>query len=276
MAVTIYRPPADRFFGPVVDATVVRNLRVTFQIEKHLGSEPNTCDVSLFNLAPTTRYQLQQKPLKVQLDAGYDGQPHRLFVGDLRWSEPVRDSVDWELKMQLGDGERATRHARVNRSYRSGVTSRDAVVEVARAMGLEVPDDVLESVALRAEFASGLTLQGPASRELTRVLARHGLEWSIQDGRLQILAPDDVRPDQALVISQEAGMIGSPEYGSPPEKGKPAPITIRCLLYPQINPGSRVQVKSRTISGFFKVQRVTHAGDTHGADWTTEVECRPV
>jgi hypothetical protein len=114
---------------------------------------------------------------------------------------------------------------------------------------------------------------------MTRILARHDLDWSIQDGKLQILAPDATRrSNEALIISQDAGMIGSPEYGAPSEKGKPPTLTVRTLLYPQITPGDKIQLitRTRTINGFFRVERVTHTGDTHGGDWQTSIECRDI
>ena len=70
-------------------------------------------------------------------------------------------------------------------------------------------------------------------------------------------------------------MIGTPEFGSPPKSGKPPHMTVRCLLYPELVPGDLVQLSSRAKSGLFKLVKVTHSGDTHAADWQTEVEIQP-
>jgi hypothetical protein len=208
----------------------------------------------------------------VTLEAGYDGLIERVFTGDLIWAESVPDRVDWVTKMIVGDGARAVAHARVNRSFKRGVRLKAVLDEVVRALGVSLPRAILGDSAMLKEFASGITLQGPAARELTRLLGPHGYDWSIQDGRLQVLKPSAHRPEEAVVISEKNGMIGSPSFGSPPEKGKAPVLTVVTLLKPGIVPGGLVQVESRTASGTFKVKRAMHQGDTFAESFATTAE----
>lgn len=276
-AVTVARPLSENQLN-VVDlppnAMVIENLRVTFKVEKHLSKDPNTAEVCVYNLSEHSRGDLQRVPLYVRIDAGYDGQLQRLFTGDLRpgSGKSTRQGVDWETRLELGDGERAFRFARVSRSYRAGIDARTAVVEIAKAMGAVVTFTSDTAKLLRAQYAGGLTLQGPAHRELSRILAPHGLEWSIQDGRLQVIHTQEVRPDTAIVVSQGTGMIGVPEFGTPERKGAPPLLTVRTLLNPQLTPGGRISLESESIRGVFRIERVTHVGDTHGDDWHSEIE----
>lgn len=258
------------------NATVIEDLHVTFRVEKNLGKEPNKAELQIFNLSAHSRSEAQKLPLYVRIDAGYDGELQRLFAGDLRpgSGKSARVGVDWETRLELGDGERAFRFARVNRSYRGGVDARTAVAEIAKALGVVVTFTSDTSKVLRAQYASGLTLQGLAQRELSRILAPHGLEWSIQDGRLQVIKTDEVRADQAILVSQATGMTGVPEFGTPEKKGTPPPIVVRTLLKPQVTPGGRIALESENITGVFKVTRVTHVGDTHGSDWHSEIEAK--
>ncbi len=276
VAVTIGRPVAGEFFAVEGDITTITTMRVAFEVEKNLGSEPNTCTVSLFNLAPDTVASFQSKPLRVLLEAGYDGERHRVFAGDLRRATTRGDGVDAETILELGDGERAFTHARVNRSYREGVRSSDVLRELARTMGLEIPRNVQGLNALRHEFASGVSLNDRASTELTRLLNRHNLSWSIQDGRLQILGKNETRTEQAWVVSKDNGMIGSPELGAPDKPGKQPILTVKMLLRPEITPGGRIEVTSRYINGVFRVERLIHAGDSRGQDWMTTVEGKAI
>ncbi len=265
------------FFAQGGNAVEISDLRIQFSVQKTIGKEPNTCEITVSNLGRQSRTELATKPLHVRLEAGYDGAPQRLFVGDLRWSESTHRDVDWETKLHLGDGERALRHARVNRAFASGVAGKEALRELAARMELPLPrlsTDIER--ALQNQFVSGLSLSGSASRELTRLVEPHGIEWSVQDGRLQLLAPGDVRSDQMIVINQDAGMIGTPEYGSPPQKKKSPTLTVEVLLLPAVTPGGRIYMDSRQIKGPFKVQKVTHRGDTHGEDWTSTIEATPV
>lgn len=52
---------------------------------------------------------------------------------------------------------------------------------------------------------------------------------------------------------------------------------VKSLLQPTIEPGGYVQVKSKSINGeFFRVETLTHIGDTHAQDWHTEMVLRYV
>lgn len=272
------------FFPNAEQTTTIRDMRVTFEVEKNLTAEPNTCTVKVYNLAETTRALFQRKPLHVRLDAGYDGELGRLFTGDVRWSTSKIEGADWVTELQLGDGDRAHRFARCTRSYAAGVPVERAVKDTVKAMGLKLDPSTAD--LLRKQYVSGLSVSGNAARTLTKLLRPVGLTWSVQDGRLQVLASGDVRADAPIEVSQDTGLVGSPEYGAPVEagetstgrerKGHPAVLTFRMLLHPGIAPGGRVRVRSRAINGLFKVDRVKHTGDTAGQDWYSEVEARQV
>jgi hypothetical protein len=273
-SVTIAKP--EGFFTQKPNAVVVSELRVQFVVEKTIGSEPNMGDVTMTNLAEQSRGQVVAKPLYVRLDAGYDGALERVFTGDLLWGRSTKVGADWETALQLRDGDRAFRFARVTRSYRGGVSARDAVVEAARAMGLTVKLSPAAERELGAQFASGLTLSGTASTELSRLLGPFGMSWSIQDGRLQVLRADELRADQAVVVSEDTGMIGVPELGPPLRRGGRPVVLVKMQLYPRVTPGGKVRIESRTVRGTFKALRIIHTGDTHGESWETSVEGEPV
>lgn len=143
-------------------------------------------------------------------------------------------------------------------------------------MGLRVPKSAADAQELLTTFATGLTLEGPSQKELTRLLAPRGFKWSIQDSKLQILRDTDVRTDEAVLIIADTGMIGSPESGAPKNPGDVPILTVSTLIDPRLVPGVRMRVESRNISGLYRVEQVRHVGDTHGDDWTTRVEAKPV
>lgn len=276
VALTLARPQAGKFFENEPNAITIRDQRVQFSIVKSLDSEPNTCEVIVTNLAERTRAELQRKPLYVRLDAGYDGQLARLFTGDVIWGQSKINGVDWETKLQLGDGSRAHGHARLNRSFKAGTSVKTVLGDLAKAHGLKMPTNISEAKELSTQFASGVSVSGPTHAELTKVLAPRGYSWSVQDGRLQVLGPNGTRPDEAIVINQDAGMISSPEFGPPGDDGKPPTMTVSVLLYPGITPGGKIKVESRAVNGLFRVERVTHVGDTHGGSWQSNIEAIPL
>jgi hypothetical protein len=277
-AVTVVHPTdqPNEWFKALGNGVVITDLRIQFKIARDLQKEPNTCEVSITNLSPASRKEFQQKPLIIRVDAGYDGHNARLFTGDLRHGFSTREGTDWITKLQLADGDRAYRFARVARSFIPGVTYGTLVAETAAALGLDLPEPVKLLPEMSDQLVSGCTLDGPAHREMTRLLAAKGMTWSIQEGFLQILREGRPRDDEAIVISQDTGMIGSPEFGPPPKKGKTARLKVKCLLDARIRPGGKVEVIARSIRGTFRADKVAHVGDTRGPEWQTEVECTPL
>jgi hypothetical protein len=256
--------------------TEITDLRVQFRVRKDLAKTPNTCDVTITNLNDTTRADLETKPLLVQLQAGYDDVYRFMFLGDLRFCMTKIDGPQWHTLLQLGDGDCHYKWARMNRSYGANTKVKQVLRDAARSMGLVLPkevelDDALDETIGGAELAYGKTRD-----QLTRFLAPYGYSWSIQNGQLRILRDDRTHSDTFKVISEEMGMIGSPEFGSPPKSGQPPHVTVDMLLYPELMPGDRVQVISRFMNGFFKVIAVEHSGDTHGPTWQTQVELKPL
>jgi hypothetical protein len=272
-ALTISRVVDGDYFARV-DTTRITGLRISFSVVRTLDREPNDCSISVWNLNATTRAQLQARPLIVTLDAGHDGRLERVFSGDLYWvSDPPKlGSADQETRLQVKDGGRAYQHARVLRSYAGGVTVRAALADVARSMGLALKLTSAAEAALRAQFAGGTVLDGPSRDQMSRLLAPYDLRWSIQDGQLIVLGAKEFRASQPVKVSQETGMIGSPEEGVPDKEGEQPVITVRALLQPRSLPGDVVHVFSRRIRARIRADRVAHDGDTHGDTWQTTWE----
>ncbi len=257
----------------------IEALRVAFSIEKDLASTPNNCEVAIYNLNADDRAQFQQSPLQVRLEVGFDTDEdlQRIFTGDLRHGISRLDNTEWQTKLQLGDGDRAYRHARVNKSYAAGTQIQKMVVDMAAGMGLTLPTN---GPQLTGQVTGGASLHGPARRGLDTILsgAGQGMRWSIQDNKLQLLkvgtGQGSTRPEQAIVVDGDSGLIGSPDFGPPEKKGQSPTLTFRTSINPRIVPGIKVALTSRAISGQFKVIKVKHVGDTRGDDWYSECEAK--
>ncbi len=276
-----------QFFDQLPNAIEIENLRVQFEIEKSLDKEPNKCTVTVTNASPSTRVDLQAKPLIVLVQAGYDGELRYLFKGDLRYGFSHQDGTEWLTEMQLADGDRAYRYAQISKSYRKGMTVVSALRDCAKSMGLAIDTNTAISPELQAEFASGRSLWGDTRDELTRLLAPYGYQWSIQNGRLTILKDGQTTPGQAIVVAEHTGMIGSPEFSVPeqaaasssgkPRKNNYPKLQIRMLLYPELTPGMTINVQANAINGMFRVERVKHTGDTaDDGEWETAIEAKAV
>lgn len=250
----------------------ITDLRITFNVERSLKKNPNPCSIKITNLSPDSRKLLSNKPVRINLEAGYDGVSRLLFIGDMRYAHTTQDGPDIITSIECGDGDRVYRSARARASYGKGTTVKKVLRDLANSIGQDLPENIAASRELDRQLAEGTVLFGPVRNELTRLIAPFGYSWSLENGKLVILK--DSETDGEYTISEETGMIGFPEVGSPDRMGKPPNISVKCLLFPELRPGARINLKSKYLSGPYKIERVVHTGDTHGDSWETEVELK--
>lgn len=267
-----------RFFAMAPGRVEVVSLRMEFEVKKTLGKSPNQAKLVITNLAARTRGEVEGPPegLVASIAAGHDGVARHLFTGDVQLAFSERDGANWRTEMTIGDGARAFARANVNGSYRPGTPMLNVLKDVARKLGLELPATLAADPALRTQLVGGHAMSGPARDELTRLLAPFGYAWSIQDGRLQILRDEDTAGTERE-LSEDTGMTGSPTFErTKGGKKKAARTTMKAsaILYPELTPGGILRVEARQVDGRFRIEEVAHKGDTHGDEWTTELEAK--
>lgn len=246
--------------------------RVAFKVSKTDGKEPNTAEIIVTNLNDDSRGLIQKKGVKVILEAGYaETGMSRIWRGDARTVDNVRDLSDWNSTIKGGDGERAYRNARVAESFAPGTKAGSILQYLANASGLQVGNTPNVVLNLTQSFDQGYVVSGQWAHEMDRFLRGTGYAWSVQDDTLQVLLPGQASTAEFPEISPESGLVGSPEFGSPEKKGKPALVKFKALLQPCV-PGAQVRLKSNRYDGFVRVKKVHFTGDTHSLEWYTEYE----
>lgn len=264
-----------QYFTGLTNAVEITDLRMQIKIEMNVDKEPNTGEVTITNLSETTRSDMKIKPLSVEIDAGFDGNLRHLFRGDLRQGFSEMKGADWETKLQLADGDRAYRYARVNKSYKRGTKLSQILKDCASSMGLTIDTKTLGSPDLQNAVASGHVMLGSTRDELTKLLAPFGYHWSIQNGKFIALRDEETSDTQAYVISEDTGMMNSPTWTTPDQSGKPSALHVKSLLFPELQPGGRIVVRSRDTNGTFRIEKLTHTLDTMGTEALTEIEAKP-
>jgi len=275
----------------------INNLRIQFSIQKTADKNPNNSKISIWNLSKATRQEIEKVNTRCLLYAGYSEEtgPLLIFSGNVTFAWTKFDGPDIVTEMELGDGTQEIRDTTISVGYSKNVKSKQVFSDVATKMGLplSIPNDVPER-----EWQNGLSYYGAARTLLDKTAKATGLEWSIQNGVLQVIQKGMVTTRQGLEISAVSGMIGSPESKredkaeSKGEKGKSDTNTkkkgttkitstepkqtwngwsVKNLLLPMVNPGDRVMLKAKAVEGIFRIEELTHTGDSHEGDWQTEL-----
>lgn len=273
---TLARPQAGKFNAQEQNATIIRDLRVRFEIEKSLEKEPNTCNLIISNLAPESRAAFTKKPLHVRLDAGYESEGlRRLFTGDLIWGWSTKPEDTWLTEIDVADGGRAYRHARASRTFKAGTSIETVVKDLAGTMGLEIPKSIKGAKGFIKQFSTGVTVEGPSRLEMDRMMKMAGVNWSMQNSRLQVLGKGEHNQIAAILVSPDTGLLGVPEFGPPKDPKERPVLTFKTRLDGRLDPGAPVKFESRDVNGLFVIRKVKHDGDTHGPEWYSSCEALP-
>lgn len=245
------------------------DLRVTFEVERSLLRSPNKAQIAIYNLASQTVGEINQPGAVVSLVAGYQETAEVIFRGDLQRIEVQREGPDLVSRILSRDGGIAWTRG-ISASLSGGDLSLSGAVQrIATAMGLLVPSTTRDALAGQ-RLRRAVALHGQGARTLDTLLRSAGYDWSIQSGALQVLAVGAALPERPVILSPQTGLVGSPVQA---ERGNG--WVAQSLLQPKIAPGRAVVLQSERASGDYRVVRVVHRGDTHGAGvWSSELELR--
>lgn len=266
----------------VTRTLTIDSLRVQFKIKKTSKKEPNSCSLTIYNLSADSRSKIS-KGVKLIVEAGYTDTLAQIFSGDALTVDHVHDGPNWITTIQCNDGERAYRFATVSASFKAGNSFADVFEKVANCTGLDVSDAVKYVRSnVSDQFTKGYVAFGGAFKELDRLLKGRDLDYSIQDGKLQLLAAGKATNESAIVLNSNSGLIGSPAHGTgeattaKAQAEKASIVKAKSLLQAGMKPGRRLRIESLNITGDFVSRTVEHTGDTAGGEWYSEAEALPI
>lgn len=268
----------SKLFGRSLKLTIgtleVSALDCVFKVKKSLKPEPNTCDLKVFNLSEKSRKLLETgKPLEVRLEAGYGKELSQLYLGQVRAAHSMVDGPDIVTEMSTGDGEKEIASARISVPVGPGAPVATALLAIVRALGLKEGNAATAAGQLSAKglafFGPGTVIHGNAAQALTDFCRSADLEWSVQDGKIQILDRGKALEGKAVELTSSTGLVGSPAYD-----GAGKLVKARALLIPELRPGRKVTFDSTAVKGGFRIVEVEYTGDTAGSDWFADLTCQ--
>jgi hypothetical protein len=203
----VYKLQVGKAGGEGVEIT---DLHITFEIQKTTKKTPNHSVIKVWNLSEATRKQLEQPDTKCILFAGYkdDAGPIQIFSGGVTYAWSKIDGPDIITEFELGDGTQEMRDTTISVGYAQKVKSKTVLTDVSKKMGLPL---TLPSNAPEREWQHGLSYHGSATGLLDKVTKGTGLEWSVQNGTLQVIETGMVTTRQGIELAVDSGLIHSPE-----------------------------------------------------------------
>lgn len=284
-------------------AIVIKDLRVAFSIAKTSSQNPNKCTAKVYNLSEASRAVVEGANKVLILKAGYqdEGGALTIFTGTVIRSLTYVENADWITEFEMSDSFLEFRDAKITADFQPGSSGLAVVRHFANALNL--PIRPFPSVADK-EYPGGFSFVGRVRDGMNKACKYLGLEWSLQNREVQLVAVGGVSSTQAILISSETGMIDHPkreektisdklaaekgltngqgavkkEYtdskGNAKTKYEVLGYKVKTLLNPVAEPGGYARLKSVGVDGYFRIEAVDHVGDTHSNDWYSEITLR--
>ncbi len=269
------------------NALDLSQLQIRFTITSSTRQTPRTLEARIYNLSDETAQSIQDEYTRVQVSAGYENGPFGLiFDGSICQLRRGRESaIDSYLDILAADGDEAYNNSTVATSLAAGWQPADVqntLIGTMNGISLGNSPDLAQTQAPRGKVLYGMT------RDHLRTFSEaNGVEWNLEQGRINFVSKSGYIPGEAVVLSSATGLIGVPEQTIDG-------VNVRALLNPNIKTGRILQIDNASIAstqfnrqigldvsrlpdldrdGMYKVYSLRHLGDTRGNAWYTEAIC---
>lgn len=287
------------------NAYVLTDHQIEFEILKSNSAESNKGYITITNASDDFVNYLSQnagKSLACMLQAGYADQGiTTLFMGGVSHFEDNWDSslITRKTKLTLGDGELALTTATTARAYRTGTKLNTILNDLLDDLSLPRGRVIGYSDSEVLKFSK--SFNGRASENLRSLAQATGRTFTVQDNAAYFTVQGKGLKQQVIELSEETGLIGIPsprvmsakqqfELQKKYDKAKKEEIklkyankediglTVTCLLNGALHPELTVYLKSKYVTGFYKIVELSHTGnyESDGADWVTEAKLAEV
>lgn len=262
----------------------VSDLRCVFRV-RYLPDKPATCSVQVYNFNRATE-KLALKGYRLIIFAGYrEGSNYgQIFDGKILQSFVNRNGQDyiWEAVAVAGDYLSQF----VMGSIGAGGTQREQLEQISEQAEAQL-DSISQKVGDSEKLARGKVFFGSAGDYISNIAYESDSFFKIDEkGELSIINLDDEIPEnQAIVLNQTNGLIGSPTYS---DEG----MQISMLLDSRVRLGGLIKINNSDakrnpadfsggyqtsqrlafdVDGEYRAASVLHEGDTHGDSWKTTI-----
>lgn len=261
---------------------VLESHNISFEISKSNTPSNNEASITVYNTSDTLVSFLEKNAgldTYIKLEVGYgDEDLKELFLGSISGVTDEFTTTDRKTKIKCGDGYAYTKEQKTSKSYKKGTTFSRIVDDMVEDLG--VPKGTF--IPPEGETKKPVVYNGVIKEIMTTIAKDIDYDFSIQDGRVDMVPFKYSKGPTVKVISPDSGLIGSPtpmdtSSGQRQEnKEDKKAVRVKCLIDPAVRPNSKIKLESRKYNGFFKVNKVDFSGELEGGEWAMTMECVPI
>lgn len=283
---TISVPGQSGFEVGRTSADCTRALHISFSIEKSDAESNNSGKITLWNLSKEHLSYLDKKDCAVLLKVGYGSRIATIFSGNITSVITQRDGADTMTEIEAVDGRVALRDTIISESYIGEIYAKAILDDATNSMGVTVVySEAAQAEAAVKKMPNGFSYVGPAKTEIKKICDLCGLEWSMQNGVLQIKKPGEAISTLVYVLNKGSGLLDIPKRITEASKGEAATVEgrdkkigweIRYFMNGAVGVNDYIKLESNSVSGYFYVSKLSIDGDNLGGEWTCTAQIMEV
>jgi hypothetical protein len=253
--------------------------RLSFNITKtETGNDPNSANLSLYNLSRDTIRKFEAKNVSIILRCGYNPINQSpptdiIFKGDVIDFSSYKQGEDFITRVECGDAAKTTKESQVNKSFsEESKTKRDVLKFLVDALKLPIDKESINLVPdSKKNISSNLVLSGRAIDSIDSIIKSEGLSWTIQNNKFIVYDSKKKQDESKSVyfINTDTGLISL-------KRKIESNIDFTSLIIPTIEPAKLVRIRSEVnnIDNFYRINRVDFDGDTFEGEWVMRCEAK--
>lgn len=263
----------------------IQDLDIDFDIYKNNKSENNKSTITIWNINDTTYQRILEKTYAVDLYAWFgDKEPSLLFRGyvdkdktaknningrintakgflESPVKQDIKGSFDIPTVIELVDGHIAYTQKKINKNYRTEVTSTQIIKDCIETMGIGV-----------SRFSNNLPVSkyksfkafGHPHVVMQKLCKPLGIRFSIQNDLIQVISPDES-------FDAEYAIYLNPHNSMRPDRKGENELSIKTRLITFVNPDDWVKCEFDEFEGIQQVRQVHSVGNNYGTEGETEI-----
>lgn len=236
--------------------------------------EPDVSEITIYNLSDDSINQIRKDGYCI-VNAGYKslGNKGNVLSGDIEEVNTTWQGLDKLTKIKVSDGAKTWRKARISKAYKENTKASFIMRDIINIMGYEIVEIKPKK---DKTYKLGKTVNGYCADILKMLVKDTESKMFINKNRI-VIREEAKGFDTGFVLSPETGLIGSPSLNKDNTGDKTGGVSsdkakkenkeekktweVKCLLNPKLETDSIIEVRSRVLSGRFRVIKGKHTRD---------------
>lgn len=214
-------------------------------------------EIIVYNLSDATIRELKVNQ-SLTVDAGYEGDTGVIFVGYITKVSTKREGADKVTTIKIIDSLTRDKITVEDETF-SGQTARQILEELLKRTGLPIARKNIKS---DYKYDKDVTVDGSIVSEIKKLSEACNVSTFLRGGKIYCCSLNDFT-EVNFVVSEETGMIGSPEFYSEEmvvedETRVVEGLDIEMILQHRMGASAVIQLTSKEYNGKYRVRSGTH------------------